>query len=291
MDLSVAWSTLQRLLTTAIAMLPRLAIAILLFAVALLVGRVVRALVRRGAARRREHGNLQLALGRLAMAGIVTLGALLAATIAFPNFTPADLIGVLGIGSVAIGFAFKDILQNFLAGILILVTKPFRIGDQIVFKSYEGDVEEIQLRATYLRTYDGRRVVLPNGELFTNSVVVNTAFAKRRMEYDLAIGYDADLELARRVVLEVLASTEGVEPDPRADVIVVGLSEAAVHLRARWWSQSRIADVLVAQDRVLTEVKRRFEASGVELPMPTQRVLLDGSTGGSHSSSLTADGS
>ena len=86
---------------------------------------------------------------------------------------------VLGIGSVAIGFAFRDILQNFLAGILLLVTQPFRIGDQIVASNYEGTVEDIQTRATFIRTYDGRHVVVPNADLFTDTVVVNTAFEHR----------------------------------------------------------------------------------------------------------------
>ena len=142
-------------------------------------------------------------------------------------------MSALGIGSVAIGFAFKDIFQNFLAGILILITKPFRVNDQIVFKEYEGTVEDIQTRATYLKTYDGRRVVLPNGELFTNSVTVNTAFAQRRMEYDVGIEYGADIDRARGIILDILQRTEGVDPDPKADVIVVRLAESDVRLRAR----------------------------------------------------------
>ena len=94
--------------------------------------------------------------------------------IAIPSFQPAQLIQLLGISGVAIGFAFLDILQNFLAGILILLTEPFRLGDQIVVGGYEGTVEEIETRATSIRTYDGRRVVIPNSNLFTESVTVNT---------------------------------------------------------------------------------------------------------------------
>ena len=93
---------------------------------------------------------------------------LIAVTAAFPSFTPADLVGALGIGGVAIGFAFKDIFQNYLAGLLILVTRPFVVGDQIRFKDYEGTVEDIQTRATFIKTYDGRRVIIPNGDLNTN---------------------------------------------------------------------------------------------------------------------------
>ena len=278
MNLDPVWRSIERLGDDFTAWLPRIAVAALVLLVAFVVGRGVRSVVRRAAARRREHGNLEVALGRLAMAGVVLVGALVAATVAFPNFTPADLISALGIGGVAIGFAFKDIFQNFLAGILILFTRPFRVGDQIVFGPYEGEVEEIHTRATYLKTYDGRRVVIPNGELFTNSVTVNTAFPMRRREYDIGIGYGDDVETARRIILQVLNDTEDVAPDPKADVILVEYGESSVVLRARWWSQSRIADVLIAQDKVLTEAKKRLAAAGIDLPYPTRQVLLHDQT-------------
>ena len=273
MDFSLAWETVERLGEQFVAALPRFLLAMLIVLIAIVIGQLVRSGVRISAARRREHYNLQIALGRLAMAGVILLGVLVAATAAFPNFTPADLVGALGIGGVAIGFAFKDIFQNFLAGILILLNKPFIVGDQIVFGGYEGEVEDIQTRATYLKTYDGRRVIIPNGELFVNSVTVNTAFPQRRMQYDIGIGYSDDVERARRIILDVLEEAEGVAPDPKADVIVVDLADSTVNLRARWWSDSRIADVLIAQDKVLTEVRRRLQRAGIDLPFPTQQIL------------------
>ena len=278
MDFSLAWETVERLGEQFAAALPRFALAMLIVVIAIILGRLVRAGVRLSAARRREHHNLQIALGRLAMAAVILLGVLVAATAAFPNFTPADLIGALGIGGVAIGFAFKDIFQNFLAGILILINKPFIVGDQIVFGGYEGEVEDIQTRATYLKTYDGRRVIIPNGELFINSMTVNTAFPRRRMQYDIGIGYGDDVEQARRIVLEVLEEADGVAPDPKADVIVVALDASTVNLRARWWSDSRIADVLIAQDKVLTDVKQRLQQAGIDLPFPTRQILLHDQT-------------
>jgi small conductance mechanosensitive channel len=103
----------------------------------------------------------------------------------------------LGIGGIAIGFAFRDIAQNFLAGILLLLTQRFRIGDQIIVSGFEGTVEDIQTRATFIRMYDGRRVVIPNTNLFIESVTVNTATELRRSEYDVGISYAADIDLAR----------------------------------------------------------------------------------------------
>ena len=275
---SEAWQTVERLAENFVAAVPRLLLALLIIAVFYVVGRVVGYLVRRNAERRGEHRTLEIAMGRLAQAGILLLGVLVAATAAFPNFTPANLISALGIGGVAIGFAFKDIFQNFLAGILILVTKPFIIGDQIRFKDYEGTVEDIQTRATFVKTYDGRRVIIPNGELYTNSVTVNTAFPQRRWEYDIGVGFGDDLERARAIILQALEEAEEVAPDPKADVILVELAESSVNLRARWWTASRIADGLNAQDRVLTRVKGALAAAGIDLPFPTRQILFHDQT-------------
>src|SRR3712207_4653733 len=120
----------------------------------------------------------------------------------------------------------------------------------------EGTVEDIETRATSIKTYDGRRVIIPNGELFTNSVTVNTAFPQRRWQYDIGIGYGDDVEKARAIILHALQEAQDVEPDPKADVIVVDLGESTVNLRARWWTKSQMADGLRAQDRVLTRVKQ-----------------------------------
>ena len=278
LDLSVMWQTARRLGTDFLGAMPRIVLALVIFAIAYVVAKSVRSLIRRNAERRGEQRNLEIAIGRLAQAAILLVGALIAVTAAFPSFTPADLVSTLGIGGVAIGFAFKDIFQNFVAGILILISRPFRVGDQIRFKEYEGTVEDIQTRATFLKTYDGRRVIIPNGDLYTSAVTVNTAFAKRRWEYDIGIGYGDDIDAARAIILSALEAAPDVAPDPKADVVVVDLGPSAVLLRARWWTMSRMSDGLNAQDRVLTRVKRDLTAAGIDLPFPTHQVLFHNQT-------------
>ena len=277
-DFSDAWLTIQRLASDFVATLPRLLLALLLVGLFVTVGKVVRSLVRRNAMRRGEERTLELAFGRIAQGLVIIIGVLIAVTAAFPSFTPANLISTLGIGGVAIGFAFKDIFQNFLAGILILMTRPFRVGDQIRFKEYEGTVEDIQTRATFIKTYDGRRAIIPNGELYTNSVLVNTAFPQRRWQYDIGIGYGDDIERARDVILRALVQSEDVSPDPGADVILVELADFTVNLRARWWTRSTMTDGLKAQDRVLTRVKEALTEAGIDLPFPTQQILFHDQT-------------
>lgn len=279
MDFTQAWLAFQSIVDGLLGRLPYLVLSLVIFGVFYLIAKGVRALVRRFTERRKGHRNLGLVLGRLSQAVIIMIGLLVALVIVLPGFTPGQLFELLGIGSVAIGFAFREILQNFLAGILILLTEPFRIGDQIVFGTYEGTVEDIQVRATTIKTYDGRRVVIPNAELFTNAVTVNTAFDKRRLQYDIGIGYGDDIDHARTLVLEAVRGVDGVLSEPVPDAIVVDLAGSSVNIRARWWIQPpRRADALDLQDRVLTAIKNKLTENGIDLPFPTQQILLHDQT-------------
>lgn len=258
---------------------PNIVIGLIIFVGFWLAGRTLRSAMRRFAVTRRKHHNLAIVLGRLAQGGMVLIGLLVAAVIVFPTFTPAKLIEVLGLTSVAVGFAFRDILQNYLAGILLLITEPFRIGDQILHDKYEGTVEQIQTRATFIRTYDGRRVVIPNSELFTHSVTVNTAFDTRRVEYDIGIGFGDEIEHAREIVIQTLRAQPEVLATPAPDCLVIELGASSIVLRARWWiTPSRRADVLESRDRVLPAIKTALVRAGIDLPFPTQQLLFHDQT-------------
>lgn len=276
---SAAWQQLQSMVNGFLALLPNIAIALIVFFIFFFVGRSVKRIVRHLTRNRRQARNLGLVLGRLAQGAIVLVGLFVALSIVIPSIKANDLVQLLGISGVAIGFAFRDILQNFLAGILILLTEPFQINDQIVFKSFEGTVENIETRATTIRTYDGRRIVIPNAELFTNSVTVNTAFDNRRMEYDVGIGYGDDIEQARQLILESMYEIPEVLRDPAPDAIVVDLAASTVNIRARWWIHPpRRADVLDLQDKVLTRIKNKLTANGIDMPFPTQQILFHDQT-------------
>ncbi|MBE9160460.1 mechanosensitive ion channel family protein [Nodosilinea sp. LEGE 06152] len=278
-DYSPIWEKIQAMANGFLALLPNIALAIVVFLIFFLVAKGIRTTVRRLTQRQRRTRNVGLVLGRLAQGSTVLVGLFVALSIIIPSLQAGDLIQLLGISGVAIGFAFRDILQNFLAGILILLTEPFQIDDQIIFKEFEGTVENIETRATTIRTYDGRRIVIPNSELFTNSVLVNTAFENRRLEYDVGIGYGDDIETAKDLILEAVHDTDGVLPHPAPDVIVVDLADSTVNLRARWWVQPpRRADVLDLQDQVLTNIKNKLTANGVDMPFPTQQILFHDQT-------------
>ncbi len=279
-DLSPAITRAQAVVNGVVAALPSIALALVVFGGFVLIAALVKRIVARlTETRLRAHRNAGVAVGRLAQGLVVLLGLLVSLSVALPTFRPGDVVQVLGIGSVAIGFAFRDILQNFLAGILLLVTQPFRIGDQIIASTHEGTVEDIQTRATFIRTYDGRRVVVPNADLFTDTVVVNTAFEHRRLEYDVGIGYGDDVERARALILEAVRGTEGVLEEPAPDVLLMDFAPSSVSLRVRWWiAPPKRADALEARDKVLTAVKTQLTSHGIDLPFPTQQILFHDQT-------------
>jgi len=275
---SIAYEKFQNFLENTIRLLPNLVIGLLVLLVFFFAARLIRNLVRRSSEAKR-HRNLALALSRLAQWAILLIGTLIAVTIVFPNFTPTDLISALGITGIAIGFAFRDIFENFLAGILILITEPFRIDDQIIIEGYEGTVENIETRATTIVTYDGRRVVIPNSKLFKSSVMINTAFDRRRLQYDIVIGNGDNIQFAKKLMLAVVCGVDGVLNDPSPDALVFGYADNGVTIRLRWWiNPPRRADVLGAQDKVLEQVKSALTENGIDLPYPTQQVLFHDQT-------------
>ena len=279
LDLTEALDALRGMLAAFGARLPYLVIAVLVYAAFHVAARLSRRLIQRVSESRRTHRNVGLVLGRLVEGGLMLMGVLVALVIAIPSFKPAQLIQILGISGVAIGFAFRDILQNFLAGILILLTEPFRIDDQIIVGGYEGTVEEILTRATSLRTYDGRRVMIPNSTLFTESVTVNTAFPTRRLQYDVGIGYGDDIAHARKVIVAALREVHGVMAEPPPEALVVDLAGSSVNIRARWWiNPPRRTDVVASLDQALEAIKNALVAEGIDLPFPTRQVLFHDQT-------------
>lgn len=241
-----------------LARLPSLGLAIIVFFL-FYGGSVLSSRIILRATATRRH-NVGVVFARLVGAAVVFLGFLVSFSIVAPSFQAGDLIKVLGIGSVAIGFAFQNILQNFLAGLLLLWTEPFRVGDQIRLDNFEGTVEEIETRATTIKTYDGKRVVIPNADLFTHSVTINTAFDSRRFEAEVAVkSSQKDLTSLKSRIVEAIRHSEGVLSEPSPEALVVDLGEAGadtVKIHVTWWTKPRQHQMMTTYDHVLTAIKK-----------------------------------
>jgi small-conductance mechanosensitive channel len=259
-DVTVAYNTAERILLQLYQAIPRLLIATVVVVVLYYIGKLLRKIVMAGRDRWRGRENLELAVSRIFQSLVIAISLLIGATVVFPTVTAGGLIQLLGISGIAVGFAFKDIFQNFLAGIILLVTEPFSIGDEIIVTGFEGTVEDVQTRATIIRTHDHRRVVVPNATLFTQSVVVNTAFAVRRSDYDLTVPSSMDIEaLKKRIAERIDTGVEGVSRAPRPEVLIFKTDPTNTTLRVSWWSSPRQRDSLAVQDRVLEAVREEME--------------------------------
>jgi len=259
------WQAAYQMVDSFFGRLPSLIVGVIVFFVfyvfSILLSRVILRTTRR------HRPNMGVVFARLISAATILLGFLVAFSVVAPSFQAGDLIKILGISGVAIGFAFQNILQNFLAGLLLLWAEPFRIGDEIKLDPYEGTVEEIQTRATIIRTYDGRRVVIPNADLFTHSVTVNTALDIRRWEYDLAVHGIRELAELKSLIVNAVSKVQGVLPDPRPEVLVMDLEDPdlnAVKVRVLWWTKApRQHEMLASYDQVLTAIRQTLNRSAV----------------------------
>ncbi|MDO4226654.1 mechanosensitive ion channel family protein [Neisseria sp.] len=233
---------------------PYLVVALLAFILFWLAARLFKTLSVKLLSRRLSNRmNLLLVLQRIGSALIIFGGFLVAMMIAIPDFTPAQLISTLGIGSVAIGFAFKDIFQNLLSGILLLLNEPFKIGDRIISGTFEGEVENIEIRATTLRTYDGRRIVIPNSQLFTSPVTVNTRGGMYRQSTVLTMPASLNADAVKAQIIRTLQQQCG-DIISQPEIAVTALADTTGTLELRWWAQGHTDNNLIL-DRVLSCVQ------------------------------------
>jgi small-conductance mechanosensitive channel len=255
-----------------IEVLPSIAIAIVVLLVFWFLAKLGKRGAERAASRLTDDPSLKSLAGTTTKVVVTLIGIFAAMASVFPGLQAGDLVAVLGLSSVAVGFAFKDIFQNFLAGVIILTTRPFKIGDQIVSSDLEGTVDHISIRNTELKTYDGQTIIVPNSILFTNPVTVRTDAKTRRTTFSTGIGYDEDIEEAREVMREALHDCEQVLEDPAPQVLVAEHGGSSVNFDIRYWTDSHIGSVRNGLDQVATSVKYALDEADIEIPYPVRTV-------------------
>jgi MscS family membrane protein len=215
--------------------------------------------------------TLMVRLGR-AVVGVVALSILL--THFGVNITA--FAAALAVGGLALALAAKDVIADAIEGFIILVDRPFRIGDRIEIQEVGtwGDVTEIGLRTTRIRTRDNRVVIVPNSVIGANQVI-NYSYPdpRYRIQTHVGVGYGADLEAARRIIIDTVRQVEGVLPDKPVDALYIEMGDSARILRVRWWIESYV-ETRQMVDRVHTAMERALDEAGVEMPFPTQSINL-----------------
>jgi small-conductance mechanosensitive channel len=268
---------LEQYLVDLVAAGPRLVAALLLLIVTWGLSKLLGAVVLRLGRKARLRGSLVGVLVMLTGLGVWLIGLLVAITLLFPTVTPAKALTTLGLGSIAVGFAFKDVFENFLAGVLILWREPFKMGDHIAMESHdvEGLVEQITVRDSHIRRTDGQLIVVPNALLFQQPVIVRTNRDVRRTSIIVGVAYDEDIDTARTVIATAVRDVDSVRSDVRdIQVFANAFSESSVDFEITWWTGSKSVDIRSSRDQVITAVKRALDAEGIEIPFPYRTLVF-----------------
>lgn len=212
--------------------------------------------------------SLRALIDTLTRICIWVFGILIALTILLPGLTPTGLITGLGLGTVAIGFAFQDFFENFLAGIFIMARKKMRIGDYVKAGDIEGTVEMIRLRDTHIRKLSRELLIVPNSQMFKNTLEILTDEGSRRHEIITGVAYDTDLEQARIVIKKAVGGAEGVDQKRPVDVLATEFNDSSIDFTVRWWSGSEISAMLDSRDSVIRRIKIALNEADIEIPFP-----------------------
>ncbi|AHD10999.1 mechanosensitive ion channel family protein [Phaeobacter gallaeciensis] len=261
---------------SAVTAAPRVGVALAILLLTALLVWLAKTVIRRISRQLKLRRNLCDVLQLLASVVLWLIGSLIAVTVVFPTVTPGKALTTLGLGSVAIGFAFKDTFENFLAGILLLLREPFQIGDFIECEGAEGKIEAITVRDTHIRQTDGQLVVVPNAQLFHNAVTVRTNKELRRATLICGIAYGESVDTARSVISEAVRNVDMVRDDVRdVQVFAKTFSASSVDFEITWWTGSEPLDIRASRDQVVAAVKSALDDAGIEIPFPYRTLTVN----------------
>lgn len=217
---------------------------------------------------RRLRRSLKDLFAKLISITVWTLALLAASVVVFPSVKPESILAGLGLSSIAIGFAFKDVVENFFAGFLILIREPLEIGDFIKCDNVEGKVETITIRDTLIRQTDGQRVVVPNGMLFKNPVWIRTDQEERRVSVICGVAYDVDLEEAQGVIQKALEGLDSIVGSREVEVYAHEFGSSSIDFEVTWWTGSKPGEIRRSKDEVVRAIKAALDDAGIEIPFP-----------------------
>jgi len=272
---SVTYQSVSNLAEAFTAYSPKILAGIFVLAIFWIAGKILKFIFLSTSKKANLDTRLRVLISRLLVFAISILGVFTALTVIIPNFSFGDLVAGLGFTSFIIGFATKDILNNFLSGILVLWQQPYKVGDYIFVNDNQGAVEHIGVRATRLRMDDGERILIPNGEMYSRSLIIRDAGTQRRMNLKISTSYKASIKETKEIIQKVLFEAEGVDNSPNPDVYVTDLASDGVNLSVYFWIDTDKNSPIKVFDNITTNIKELLNNSGITLYPPTVAVLKE----------------
>ncbi|MXO64281.1 mechanosensitive ion channel domain-containing protein [Altericroceibacterium endophyticum] len=251
-----------------IATLPSIAVALVVIILTWIAARIARSIVDRLTGSTHMREDLRQLLRTLVKLGVWLVGLLIAATIVLPGLSAGSLLAGLGVGAVAIGFAFQDIFENFFAGVLIMLREKMQIGDMVEVNGTLGKVEKITLRETHIRHYSNELTILPNSMVFKNQVKIYTDAHERRNDVMVGVSYDTDLAQAEKVIRDAVESVGALAAGRNVDVYAMEFGASSVDFLVRWWTDTAQNDYYGVKSEVVQTIKKALDEAEIEIPFP-----------------------
>ena len=268
------WGTLSDVWAGFTGQLPLMLAGLLVLVLTALGASLTRGVLTHFLSRSKLRRSLIELFQQVSYVSVWVLGLLLTAMIVFPGVTPTKALGGLGLLSVAVGFAFRDIFENFFAGVLLLWQFPFEPGDYIECEGTLGHVERVTIRMTTIRTVTDELVVVPNSLLFKNPVNVLTSRPRRRATLMVGVAYEVDVAAAVEVIKETLTKCETVSDDDPVQVFAHEFGDSSVNIEVAWWCASTPLGVRHSVAEVLPAIKKALEDNDMEIPFPYRTLVF-----------------
>lgn len=214
--------------------------------------------------------TMSVLFGRLTRFLILSVGTIISFSILGVDW--GALVTGLGLVGFGVSFALKDYIENFLAGVIILTQKPFKIGDQVKVKETHGVVKEIATRYTIIKDFDGKQVILPNSEMLSSSITLDNAYGRKRYSIEISIDPKTDIVFALQEGLDLVRKTVGVLTKPKPRSVVAEITDGRVVIRYYFWAHPREVFELSIRSHLHKNILHLFKENGIELGYQTSRV-------------------
>jgi len=264
-------TTLFKFIDSLPPIVPNIFTALLIFFGSLFLARFLRNLLSKVLKSRDVDFELSILLGQLLYWGIISFGII---TALGRFFDVTAFIAGLGILGFTIGFAMQDVMQNFVAGIILLIQQPFNVGEAVEAAGYSGTILTINIRTTEMRDFDGKIIIIPNADILSNSITNFSQAKSRRVVLPIGISYDTDHDKARQTIIDAIADIPGLLKDSTPTIAFHTFGGSSIDLTIYFWIDTAETDVTSAKNTAVTKIKTALDKKGIEIPFPIQTVYM-----------------
>ncbi|MEQ6165814.1 mechanosensitive ion channel [Ekhidna sp. MALMAid0563] len=274
--INILTDKLQGWLESLTAMLPNFVVAALVLMVFYFLARGAKLLSTKILKRFYDKPAIRNLFSTITYIAVLTIGLIVALNVLHLKQTVSSLLAGAGIIGLALGFAFQDISANFMSGVLIAIRKPIQVGDIIEVEDYMGTVEEINLRVTIIRTFQGLHVIIPNKEIFQNPLTNYTKTHERRIDLEVGVSYGDDLEKAKQLAIDAVKDKPWIKKDKEVNLFYTGFGDSSINFVMHLWIEyPDQPGFLEARSQAIMAVKKAFDDNDITIPFPIRTLDFD----------------